>query len=190
MLNESETLIESEPVAIPTFENFITSQSVIEEVSLESIKEQASEQPLGQTLVQLAECLAKSAEDDERLESLMVLIKDIEKALPNCYIGKEPEETKLQITPEMTDKLIALLRELGCQNPREALLTMISKCGFEFFIQSLTYLYPLTDENNRKEFLSISVPASGSDDNSISKLSKLLLKLVVGREPLSDYIAA
>lgn len=184
VLNEYETENESEPFAVPTFETFLATQPPIEEVTLENIKEQSSELPLEQTLVQLVEYLTKSTDDLEQRESLIEIIKDIEKTLPYCYIGQETEEAKLQITPEMTDRLLTLLRELGYQNPREALVNIIRNFGFEFLTQSLTYLYQLTDEDNRKEFLSLTTPAISSNDNSLSRLSKLILRLVMGRELL------
>lgn len=182
--DESETENESEPFTVPTFETFLATQPSIEEVTLESIKEQSSELPLEQTLVQLVEYLAKSTEDVEQRESLIEIIKDIEKTLHYCYIGQETEEAKLQTTPEMTDRLLTLLRELGYQNPREALVNIIRNFGFEFLTQSLIYLYQLTDEDNRREFLSLTTPAISSNDNSLSRLSKLILRLVMGRELL------
>lgn len=188
-VNESEAENVTEQVDTPTFETFIAAQPVSEEVTLETIKEQSNVQPLGQTLVQLAEYLAESKEDNEQPESLIAIIKDLEKALPDCYTRQEAEEVKLQITPEMTDKLLALLRELGHQNPREALANMIRKFGFEFLIQSLTHIYQLTDEENRKEFSCISMPAFSSDDNSLVRLSKLILKLVMGKELLRESTA-
>lgn len=190
VLDVPETENELKPVAFPTFETFLAIQPPIEEITLESIKEHSSELPLEQTLVQLVEYLAKSTEDVEQRESLDEIIKDIEQALPYCYIGQETEEANLQITPEMTDILLTLLRELGYQNPREALVNMIRKFGFEFLIQSLTYIYQLADEDNRKEFLNLSAPTFSSDDNSPSRLSKLILKLVMGKELLPEGIAA
>lgn len=189
-LNETETESELAPVESPTFEAFVTAQSVKEEVILESIKEQSNEQSLEQTLVQLVEYIADSAEDDEQLEPLLAIIKDIEKSLPKHYFEQKSGETKLQITPKMTDKLLALLRELGYQNPREALVSMVNKFGYTFLLQSLIYLFQLTDEDNRRELLSISTPAPISDDSPLSTLSKLILKLVMGKELLPDNIAA
>jgi hypothetical protein len=189
VFNEYKTENEPEPTATLTFETFINTQPVIEDFTLESIKKQNNKQPLEQTLVQLVERLAKTAEDHEQLGSIFIIIEDIGKALPNCYIGQEAEEVKLRITPRMADKLLMLLRELGYQNPREVLINMISKFGFEFLIQSLTYIYQLTHEGNRKEFLKISIPVSNSDDNSLSNLSKLILRLVMGKELLPESVA-
>ncbi len=188
--SEASVVNELDPVENPAFEAFVTAQPLSEEVALEAIKAKSSEQPLEQTLIQLVEYVAYSAEVDEQLEPLLAIIKDIEKSLPTYYFEQKSDEITLQITPEMTDKLLTLLRELGYQNPREALISMVNKFGFAFLLQSLTYLFQSADEDNRRELLSISVPTSVADDKPLTVLSKLILKLVMGKELIPDSLAA
>lgn len=178
---ESETEGELEPVESLTFEAFVATQTVSEEVTIENIIEQSNEQPLEKTLVQLVEYMSDYAEDDEQLEPLLAIIKVLEKSLPKHNFALEAEEIKLQISPEITDNLLMLLRELGYQNPREVLVSMVNRFGYTFLLRSLTYLFQLADEDKCIELLIISTPAPSSDDSPHSRLGNLVFKLITTR---------
>jgi hypothetical protein len=166
---------------ILSFEQFVAIHPADEEVTIESIHAQANEQPLEQTFVQLVEYLVgpiEEAEDDALNEG----IQEIREALSDCYITTEAGATKFQMTPEMTDNLLVLLKELGYQNPGELLVNFVNKFGPTFFLQSIEYLCKLNDDDSRQKLV------ISSDDTSISRLSKLLIKLVIGTHPLPDGI--
>ncbi len=190
------------------FESFLVLQSEDEEyVSLETIIETANEQPLEQTLVRLARHLSeKLAEDkldamemstddlpvlsDERIE-LNTILQEIMEILPTCYsIDEETQEKNIRITPEMTDKLLKLLNNLGYEQPSEVLLAASSLLGLGFLLQSMQYLYQLNGSNERLEFFSSARTTNSlTDENEQLRLGKLLFGLIMYKLGLNSVMS-
>ncbi len=189
---ETNTLIEletrTETVAVTDFETFIAAQLTSEApLNFGVIQEQANEQPLEQTIIQLVELLSEPWEETERA-SLWAIMQEIEMALPACYVRQEGTETgpKPQITPEMTEKLLILLRALGYQNPKEELVNFVTKYGLAFLLQALEYMSQLCDDDSRQEFLVASTNTTiANDDSARLRLGKVLFGLIarVGYDP-------
>lgn len=167
------------------FEAFIAEQPTAEEaVTLEFIKEQANEQPLEQTFVQLAELLANVAEEEspgaEQIE-LHKILQEIEVALPVRYAVNEIEieEPSLRITPELTEKMIRLLSSLGYEHPKEALVDFVRQHDLTFLLQAFQYMCQLCHEDDRQEFLAVPIASTGDDDGATRlRIGKLLFKLI------------
>ncbi|HEY5549778.1 MAG TPA: hypothetical protein VIK37_01065 [Candidatus Saccharimonadales bacterium] len=170
------------------FEAFVATQPISEEpVTLEAIQEEANEQPLEQTLVQLVELLSGAPEkaDAETEENkLYAILQGIEDAMPACYIGQEAAETKPRITAEMTEKLLRLLRALGYENPKEVLVSFVARFDLAFLLQTLKYLCQLNNEHNRQEFLAVfsTFPANDDDDTRL-RIGKMLFGLIAKLSP-------
>lgn len=165
------------------FEAYIETQPEVQNsIPLEIIIDQANEQPLEQTFVQLARHLSEvatageqdKADTDKGLlelnaahDKLFTLLQEIEAELPQCYIGQETENPGLQITPEMTKKLLLLLTQLGYENPRETILAFVSQFGVSFLLQSLTYFCQQISSDDRKEILGqTALQLPSNDDNA------------------------
>lgn len=187
---EVNTLVKLEPeanteiVAAMDFETFIALQPVAEEpLTLRAIQEQAYEQPLEQTLAQLVGYFSEPLEEGVP-EALWPIIQEVGEALPACYIRQKTTEAepKLQVTPEMTEKLLLLLRTLGYKTPREELVNFATKYGLVFLLQAVDYMYQLYSNDNKQEFLTASAtPASSVDDNAWLHVGKMLFGLIIIR---------
>lgn len=189
---------------IHDFETFIDEQPVTEEpITLEVIQEQiANEQPLEQTFVQLAQHLKNnlheaqdtakpSDEDTPALSELEVelnaILQEIVEILPTVYsINKETQEKRINITPEMTQKLLMLLRSIGYQNPRDALIEFVQLRGLTFLFQAIQCMCQLNHEKNRKEFLTKVLTLTSDNNNSRVRLSMLLASLAINRPQLAE----
>lgn len=136
---------EQEEVADPvinSFEVFIDSILQPEEpLGIEEIKKHADDQPLEETLAELAAYLTDAAESSAE-ETIVGLLQEL-----NEEIEQE------QITLEITRKLLVLIQEIGYENPQQALIEMVSRHDLEFLVQSIRYLYHLANEDNQQEFL-------------------------------------
>lgn len=163
------------------FETFVSAQPASEEqITLEVIQEHADEQPLEQTFMQLVELLSEATEATEQNE-LSKILQELKVAIPVCYIVQETEEIKPQITPEMTEKLLMLLRALGYQSPSEALVRFVGSYNLAFLLQALEYLCQLNDINNRQEFAaaSVAITATNTDDDTDRlRLGRVLFGLI------------
>lgn len=205
--NESATELESETGAVVVetvpletttqdFETFLAVQPEADEVvTLETIIEQADEQPLEQTLVQLAQHLSDTLVEsqdasetpvaalpelnNEHIE-LNAILQEIAEILPTCYsVNEETQEKRIQITPEMTQKLLMLLRSLGYEQPREVLVEFVRLHSLSFLLQAIQYMCQLNNEENRQEFYAQPSTYVPSDDgNARLRLGKVLFSLV------------
>lgn len=174
-----ELTTDTEVVDTSDFEALVAVQPAEgEPIALEVIQEQADEQPLEQTLLQLVEHLSGSVEAQGQ-DALREAIYEVEAALPACYATGETGEIKLQVTPEMIEKLLILLRALGYQHPSEALLRFVAKYDVAFLLQALEYICRLDNDINRQNTLIASSAADTTDDDSARlRLGKLLFRFV------------
>ncbi|HVI60588.1 MAG TPA: hypothetical protein VM535_00345, partial [Candidatus Saccharimonadales bacterium] len=108
--------------------------------TLEDIQAEAEEQPLEQTLMQLVKHLSESAAEPESHEVWEITEGIAAEASPNP-----------KITPELTDQLLALLRVLGYQNPREVLVDFVKKYDLAFLLQALRYIWELSSSRERPD---------------------------------------
>ncbi|HEY5442716.1 MAG TPA: hypothetical protein VIJ68_04205 [Candidatus Saccharimonadales bacterium] len=160
-----------------TFEVFVAEQpqpAIIPPI--EAIVAAANEQPLEATLVQLSFYLAETDQASEDATELQEALRAVVEALPVNRGDTSAEEEKPVITPELTQKLLMLLRAAGYSNPREALIEFTTQYSFEFLMQAIGHLYQLSDEANQQEFFSRLTAIAVKDDESLSvRLGKAIV---------------
>lgn len=148
ILQNLET-VESEEANI--FEDFVM-QRVEREVFLEidEIRAVANEQPLEESLACLATLLQEAP---SKSEDVVELVDSLARSFTrtNHENALAPETSR--ITPEITQKLLSLLRLIGYQSPQEVLLEFITRHDLEFLIQALRYLAQLAQQDNQPELL-------------------------------------
>jgi hypothetical protein len=187
---KDEPAVETELVLteFPTerFETFVRNQSeTIVPQSLESLKASAEDRSLEETLVQLAVYFKESADDAEEQEILPVreMVRSLAKKLPELQLALSTQsESRQPITPELTQKLLDLLRVVGYQNPGEVLVTFVSRHDIEFLLQALRYLSQLTNADYRQEFLPPLLRKPPVADESVSaRIGKIIFNLLMKR---------
>lgn len=194
------------------FEKVIALKIETEEViPLEAIVEQADEQPLEQTLVQLAQYLTVALqekskpldnadtaeqpieiapEQGEQLNEFRHILQDIAEVLPRSYyIDEETGEQHIKITPELTEQLLLLLAWVGYEHPREVLVEFVRVHGLTYLLQALQYMYQLIDVDERKElFVAATATTPSSDNTSVgSLLGNAVLRLLAIRTFANEY---
>lgn len=189
-LDESHDKVVTEAAPVIDFETFIALQPTGEEpITFESIKAQAFEQPVEDALVMLAEYLSqpKTENDHEQVaekEKIAAILHEIKVALPDCYTKNDREEPILQITPEITEKLLLLLRSLGYQQPEDALVNFVANYDLAFLIEALEYVAQLDHDRERKELLRASLAQVATrQDNGPIRVGKMLLNLIIRPVP-------
>jgi hypothetical protein len=165
---ETDTNTERGPV--PDFmafaETFMGEKPDDEEpITIEAIQERvAAEQPLEETLVELAELLSQL--DAPELEELRNLVKEIEAILPAGFKEAEPI-TAEHVTTELTEKILNLLRQIGYDDPREVLISFVKAYGFVFLFQALDYVCHANHGAVGKELLFKTAAAADPDDTAV-----------------------
>ncbi len=177
--NSDTTEVEG-PIAAPAhqdFETFVLDQATrkleIETVpvaDLETILTEVDDRPLEVTILALAEYLQDTPAESRPAE----LVADIEAitavlAVATREQAPDGEAEPLQLTPEITEKLLRLLEDLGYQHPAEALLQTVTDYDLDFLLQAFEYLCQLTHEENRQEFASRQFGASVTGDDSFRR---------------------
>lgn len=143
----------SEPIEANAFEDYIATQVQPDVIpDLETILSSVNEQSLEETFAQLSFYLAEVSQDSEQIY-IETALRDVVEAFSQNTAGSVAQETKVAITPELTQKLLMLLKAVGYENPREVLVEFITQYSLEFLFQAIRYLYQLTD-NNQPEFSS------------------------------------
>ncbi len=171
------------PLAETTaFETFAAAQPEPEEpVTFAAILEQANEQPLEQTLIQLVELASTievSAEEvTPNVEAFLEILQGIEAELPACFAARGNEKALPRITPLMTEKLLLLLQSVGYEHPQEALVRLVAVYDLAFLLQALQHLCQLYHDEYHKEILGAASPVQHSD-NAPLRWGKLLLTLL------------
>lgn len=185
-----ETIVEDRQGELVTdaneFEIFLAEQPSAElPITLAAIQEKSNEQPLEQTLAQLAELLSEFGNEPEYTE-LAKDVQDITDVLPACFITLEDtHEQRVEITPGMTSKLLTLLRFLGYEEPGETLVAMTRKYGLAFLMQALGYLNQLKHAENRQEFTTTVISSvSPDEDNLRLRMGKAIFGLITHSIPV------
>lgn len=153
-----------------------------EAIDLTAIKEEANTTPLEQTFVKLAEFVARASEQTDEYTEIETVLAEIEAALPVCYPDSETSNT--QITPEMTEKVINLLRVLGYHNPGEVMVDMVREYGIDFLIEALRHIVLSANKGGRREIIKPSiVSVSDSQDKFHARLGSLLFGVLAILSP-------
>ncbi len=172
-------------MASSEFELFMSKQTVsIEPVTLEVIRNNVNRQPLEYTLVQLTECLSETNEsvaEPEQIE-LNRILQELATEFKDSFVTETANESKLSITPGLTEKLLLLMQTLGYADPESALIGLVKRHGIEFLMQALKYLGLLANEFNRKEFSTSFRPSlsANTDDKSLfANIGRVLLRFLI-----------
>ncbi len=147
-------------------------------LDIESVIAGANDQPLEETLVQLSFSLAETSQDSAQ-SSIESALKDIMEILAQQGdTDSATAEIKPAITPELTQKLLILLRAVGYENPREVLVDFSSEHSLEFLLQAIQYLYQLLNDKNRPELSpkpSVNLSSLQTDDSLSTRLGKVIV---------------
>jgi len=166
------------PVVPNLFEEFIADEDRPEVVpDIETIIVNANEQPLEETLVQLSFSLVETSSQDYDLSSIESALKDVVEALGQDSVDLVITEAEQVITPELTQKLLILLRAVGYEDPREVLVDFVSQHNLEFLLQAIRYLYQLLDDDRRElsPRVSVSLSSLRADDALGARLGRAIL---------------
>jgi hypothetical protein len=129
--------------------------------SLEAIKSLVDEQPVIETLIQVAYFIETGTEDIEK-KVVIDLLQEIHEATYGRLQDESGEPlNKPVLTPEITGKLLSLFRAIGYENPQETLTEFVKTHGIEYLMQAISYMYQIANQDNHQEFL-IHAPAGSS----------------------------
>lgn len=161
------------------FETYIKSKPATEEpMTIELIQECAEQQPLEQTLVQLVEYL-NEANDKPELSVVSKIMQEIKTELPACRNIDEAEHVSTKITPELTDKLLKLLRILGYENPTQTLVGFVAQYDLASLLQALEYIGQLQNAHGRHESISASLTTNLNDDDTTRLRLEAVIALIM-----------
>lgn len=140
---------------INVFEEFVMAKTPPETTpDIDKIVTEAADRPLEETLVQLSYYLAEAGtEPTDKSRQINKALKELADILPPSLAEYKGQELQAVITPEMTQKLLILLRAVGYDNPREVLVGFVERNDFEFLLQAIRYLYQLSDKATQQELL-------------------------------------
>lgn len=170
----------SEPIMKNTFEEFVMARDESEVfLELDEIRAVANEKPLEESLVCLVSLLQEVPDENE---DVTMLVHTLHESFSRIN-APGVERRAAGITPEITQKLLSLLRLIGYQNPREVLLDFITRHDLEFLIQALRYLAQLAGQDNQPELLPFK-PFNPFLEDAIKpityRLGKVVLELAKG----------
>ncbi len=172
----------------PIFDTFIKQQQEVmdEGLSLGEVLQQADKQGLEQTFAQLAEVLENNlptADDQEEYLELTNVLSAIQEELSVCMVSNEETgEVALKVTPELIQQLVALVKFLGYEHPKEVITSLIELYGMAFLIEALQYLCDLNNPINQIEFFRGQTAISASNNTGSNlhlRIGKVLLRLIV-----------
>lgn len=176
-LNRFEELVETQPEPEEPVTLEVIQQAVVEE-----------EQPVEETLVQLAhylegraaqpEIAGKLEETGPEMQEIIQIIQEISEELEMVIPHAEPAETKPELTPELTEKIIILFKAVGYKQPEHALQALLDKYDLDFVIEALKYLRQLSDSGQRQEF-SKTATATLSGVRTAAPLHRIIAALLL-----------
>lgn len=169
--------LEQDP-AMPqnAFEELVRIQPPQEiDLSVESIRVSANEQPLDETLVQLALILQEAQPENEEV---VTILRDLSEILFETDEETEKTPETIRLTPEVTSKMLALIHLLGYDDPEKALLDFVASRDLQFLAQTMQYLTQLADEDEQEELL------ADPQDNPLSLMIRSI-QAHVGRMALA-----
>ena len=167
-----------ESIVTNLFEEFIADEGRPEVVTdIETIIAGANKQPLEETLVQVSFSLVETSSQDYDLSNLESVLKDVMEELGQDSTDSVIEGAEQVITPELTQKLLVLLRAVGYEDPREVLVDFVSQHSLEFLLQAIRYLYQLLDDDRRElsPRLSVNLSSLRADDALGARVGRAIL---------------
>lgn len=189
------------------FEAYVAAQEASREAvpELEEVIDRAAERTLEETLTDLARMFegdgVRENISSERMATFQTALKEAEELMRQSTAGTadsttvgalgaeadvakgELEPATITVTPDLTDKLLVLLRTIGHDNPREALVGLVSRRGFVFLAEAVTHLQRLSDDTGRLE-LSRSWLGPAMVEEAAPPLTTRL-----GRTPVASIVA-
>lgn len=184
--DETET---TEKVEINLFEKLVTETTLPEKMpEVEEIVRNANDQPLKETLIQFSHYLSEKSEIETEISSQS--LEQIVDAVRDVMIMLEASNEKQPLSPELTQKLLALLRAVGYKNPGEALIRFVTQHDLEFLLQAVRYLYQLSNPDNQQEFLAANPAAFVAQiiEPVTEKVGKFVFGLIAPRVHAIDII--
>ncbi len=170
-----------EPIEPNAFEEFVASFPKPEVTpDLDTIVAEANEQTLEETLVQLSLYLAEVPPDAGNPPVIQKTLRELAELVSRNSNDDETGKEKVAFTPELTQKLLTLLRAVGYDNPQDVLLTFVKEHDFEFLLQAIRHLSQLCNDDDRKELLHVQaiITPSESDESVTNRLGKAILSLM------------
>jgi hypothetical protein len=120
--------------------------------SLHAIKQQAEEQPLEVTLIELASYVKLEVKD--RIDdSILDVLQRLDDALIASGMTGRELPPDWQLTPEITRQLLTLIAEIGYEDSPRVLTEFVTRHDMEFLVQAVRLLTQLANEDNQQEFL-------------------------------------
>jgi hypothetical protein len=185
------------------FKVYLKQQDTKDEmIEFDVLQENADELQLDDMLVELSsyftqnlhEAATDSSIEVSHNESIVTQsLAEIDQIVEKQISISDNKESIIALTPELTQKLLELLRALGYKNPQEVLAFFISKHGLEFLIHAMRYLYVLSVDYTQHESLIQSTIVCVDDVGDISPQARFgraiiaLLKPMVAVPVLSFY---
>lgn len=172
--------------AYQDFETFVSTQPVTEvPMSLEDVRIQANEQPLEQTISQVVATISQEtnihiSESSQELAQVIAELREI------VLSYSENGEAYPQLTPEITEQLIRLLRFVGYEKPSDALTQCVSTHGYLFLWQAIEYVVN-QEKMTELGIWGATVVAVKNDEDIKSRVAKFLFGLigVLNAEPVT-----
>ena len=193
-------LVEKEP-PLNVFQEFVESQILPDEpVTFESVQAQANQLPLEDAFLQLAihflETTEIEANGEYELSEDEIVVKQLlqeicEDLVQTAFDGLESRD--VQLTPEMTQKVLLLLSLVGYENPKKVLAEFVTSHDVEFLLQVVQYLGQLTGEDDRREILLQSVSLSDPliiEEPSSVRIGRAIVRLVRTKFTPSEIMIA
>jgi hypothetical protein len=178
------------------FEAFVISQPKPEELpTIEAVKAGATEHTAEETLLQLAHYLTGHQEDSQdKDEEINHLLKEVYEAIPEpLRITDNSKESSpaVYITPELTQKLLGLLKSLGFQNPNKTLTEFVSRHDLEYLLHAIRYLVQLANDDNRQEVLrGKAAPQTKADEPILARIGRAIFNVIRVKLQLPELITA
>lgn len=164
---------------VNVFEAYVATQQeavIAEPLSLQEIQDQAATRLLEETFVQLAVHLSEESLLDVNEATTYQIIDEIA-AL--CEISSEVQPTdSIELTVELTEKVIALVRSLGYENPEEVMVAYAEAHGTDFLLQTIMYLCRLQAQANREFAQSSSRVLLPQADPVWQRFARVLLRFM------------
>ncbi len=144
-------------------------------INIDSIRASANEQPLEETFVQLASILPENSKQIEEIKTALAELSEI-----LFKVDDETDSESMLLSTESISKILALINTLGYDNPKQALLKLVSGHDLPFLAQNMKYLTQAASRIEKHEIL------SDPQDNSLLAIFHKSIYIYVGRVVLAE----
>lgn len=148
-------------------------------LSFSEVKRRIPQMDLPDVLEVVAERL-QADQADPGMAEIREIVREL-RAMPYAISPRRSGE-KVQLTPEATESVLALMRALGYENPREVMAAFVLKYGTVALLQRIDGLRILDVEGMRHERLrarSVAAKAHGDTSSRIRTFGRILLALII-----------